>query len=195
MPKSSGIFLGCALAILINFSCHAADSNAGTNVGWTDLQRGGYIIVMRHATTVPGTGDPQGYTLKDCATQRNLSDDGRAQARRWGAAVAKHRIPIGDVFSSEWCRCLDTAKLAFGSATPWAALNSFFDNPDRQAAQTKAIRARLASNPSPQKNTVLVTHQVNVTALTGVSPQMGEAVLLRADKQANFTISGRLLVD
>ena len=93
---------------------------------WKILARGGYVILLRHTATVPGIGDPPGFMLSNCATQRNLSADGRAQAARWRSAVAEKSVPIGAVFSSEWCRCVDTAAIAFGSASAapkkWAAL-------------------------------------------------------------------------
>ncbi len=176
---------------------------------WARLERGGYVIVMRHASTVAGIGDPPGFTLDDCATQRNLSAEGRAQAGRWRAAIGAHRVPIGDVFSSAWCRCVDTATLAFGtpetskasSAPPkvWVALNSFFESAQNEAAQTASVKIKLASliqtNKKAGKNAVLVTHQVNVAALTGVSPRSGEAVVIQIDARGNVMVVGRLWVE
>jgi broad specificity phosphatase PhoE len=155
------------------------------------LKRGDYVILLRHAETDPGIGDPPGYKLDNCATQRNLSAAGRAQARAWGEAVTRNSMPIGGVFSSVWCRCVDTAKLAFGKSDTWPALNSHFD---RGAAdlQTEQVRGGIAARMVPGKNLVLVTHQVNITALTGKVPSMGEAVVARVaptkDKSALPTL-------
>src|SRR5690242_9259354 len=89
---------------------------------WALLQQGGQVVLVRHALTEPGVGDPPGFRPGECRTQRNLSDAGRAEARRLGAALRERRIPVGDVLSSPWCRCLETAQLVFGrAAQPTAA--------------------------------------------------------------------------
>jgi hypothetical protein len=90
---------------------------------WAALKEGGHVILIRHATTDPGTGDPPGFKLGDCSTQRNLSEAGRIEARRIGDAFAQRSIPVGEVRSSRWCRCLETARIAFGSVQPWAMLD------------------------------------------------------------------------
>ena len=145
------------------------------------LQRGGHVLLVRHAQTEPGIGDPPGMRLSDCATQRNLSAAGREQARAIGAAVRSRAIPVAAVRSSQWCRCLDTARLAFGDYAPvgaWPALNSFFDDRSAEAGRTRELRDALAGVP-PAANVVWVTHQVNITALTGVVPAPGEVVVVR----------------
>ncbi|MBL8518768.1 MAG: histidine phosphatase family protein [Betaproteobacteria bacterium] len=176
------------LAAAIFFSCPAT---AGETL-WKALQGGGHVILMRHATTVTGTGDPPGYRLEDCATQRNLSDAGRAEARRIGDMFRDRKVPVGDVRSSLWCRCLDTAKLAFGKAVAWAPLNSFFDTPRLSAPATEAVRQHLATLKPGRENHVFVTHQVNISALTGVHPAMGEMVVLKLDGTREPSIVGRL---
>lgn len=155
------------------------------------LRGGGHVILIRHASTVPGIGDPAGFVLSDCATQRNLSVAGRAEAVRIGATFKAERIPVGKVLSSQWCRCLDTARLAFGKVSPWAALNSHFDQPADGAAQAAAVNAGLAAHETKGENLVLVMHQVNITALTGISPAQGEAVITRRDGNA-LRVLGRL---
>jgi broad specificity phosphatase PhoE len=190
------------LAFLVTFSNRTAIANAA-NDSWKKLARGGYVILLRHTATVPGVGDPPGFALNDCATQRNLSAGGRAQAERWRAAVAERKVPIGEVFSSEWCRCIDTAKIAFGQANAppkkWSALNSFFESAQNQPAQTAAVKKRLPALLQDAKklgnNVVFVTHQVNITALTGVAPQSGEAVVIELDAQRNVSVIGRVLVE
>jgi broad specificity phosphatase PhoE len=190
------------LAFLVTFLHDTAIANTASDP-WKILARGGYIILLRHTATVPGVGDPPGFILGNCSTQRNLSADGRAQAERWRAAVAEHKVMIGEVFSSEWCRCIDTAKIAFGHANAppkkWSALNSFFESAQNQPAQTAAIKKRLPALLQDAKkfgnNVVFVTHQVNITALTGVAPQSGEAVVIQLDAQRNISVVARVLVE
>ena len=116
---------------------------------WALLQRGGQVVVMRHAATEPGVGDPPGFRLDDCRTQRNLSAVGREEARRLGAAVQARGVPIGQVLSSRWCRCLETARLAFGPVEPWLPLDSFFHDRSREATQTPIVRQRAGERPPP----------------------------------------------
>lgn len=158
---------------------------------WRLLQGGGQVVVLRHATTVPGVGDPANFKLGDCSTQRNLSDAGREEARRLGQAFRQRGIGIGLVLSSAWCRCIDTAQLAFGKAEIWAGANSFFDNAAERADRTAALRQRVTLHRGAE-NLVIVTHQVNITALTGVYPAMGEMVVLTPDAAGGFSIAGRL---
>jgi phosphohistidine phosphatase SixA len=163
------------------------------DVAWAALARGGHVALMRHALTVPGTGDPPGFRLEDCATQRNLSDEGRRQAARLGAAFRARNVRVSRVLSSQWCRCLDTAAaMGLGPVeTAPAALNSFFAGQGDREAATAALRALLASLPPDGPAAVLVTHQVNVTALTGVFPAMGETLVVRLDGE-RFPVAGRI---
>jgi phosphohistidine phosphatase SixA len=158
---------------------------------WDLLKAGGQVAVIRHSSTEPGLGDPPGFRLDDCATQRNLSAAGGEEARRIGAAFRDRGVPVGRVLSSRWCRCLETARLAFGTAEPWAPLDSFFDDRSREPEQTRQVRM-LAGNSPPSGNLILVTHQVNITALTGISPAQGEMVVLTPSGDGNFTVAGRL---
>ena len=158
---------------------------------WALLQRGGQVVVMRHAATEPGVGDPPGFRLDDCRTQRNLSAVGREEARRLGAAVQARGVPIGQVLSSRWCRCLETARLAFGPVEPWLPLDSFFHDRSREATQTPIVRQRAGERP-PTGNLVLVTHQVNIAALTGIAPAAGEMVILTPQGDSTFRLAGRL---
>ena len=158
---------------------------------WDALRSGGKIVILRHASTELGLGDPPGFRLDDCATQRNLSEAGRTEARRIGAAFVLRAIPVARVLSSRWCRCVETARLAFGRVEPWASLDSFFDDRSRESQQTRAVRALIAE-PLTGGNLILVTHQVNITALTGIAPAMGEMVVLSPEPGENFRIAGRL---
>jgi phosphohistidine phosphatase SixA len=176
-------------ALVLLVSAPSAIANKGI---WKALQQGGHVILIRHATTVPGTGDPPGYRLEDCASQRNLSDVGRAEAKKLGEAFRANKVPVGAVKSSLWCRCLDTARIAFGRVEAWAPLNSFFDNPGMSQPATAAVRQHLANLKPGKDNLVLVTHQVNISALTSVYPAMGELVVLKLKPGAEPTLVGRL---
>ena len=171
MTRRSWLIRGAALGLLGRVGV----SGAG---GPIDLARHGLVLLIRHAQTEPGIGDPAGFVLGECATQRNLSDAGRLQARRLGQRIRLHGWAPQRVRSSAWCRCLETAQLAFGSTEPWPALNSFFERRAAESAQTTELRRALAT-VTPGHIEAWVTHQVNVTALCGESPAMGELLVLR----------------
>lgn len=141
------------------------------------LAAGAHVLMMRHAQTVPGLGDPPGFRVDDCATQRNLSDAGRAQARAIGRELAAAGIRFAQVRTSAWCRCRETAALAFGAASVWPTLNSFFADRAGEAAATAAVHALAADAADGHR--MLVTHQVNITAVLGVVPAPGEIVAAR----------------
>lgn len=146
---------------------------------WSALRAGGVAILLRHAQTEPGVGDPAGFRIDDCSTQRNLSEEGRRQAQRIGAALSAQGIRVDRVLSSQWCRCLDTARLAFPQhrIEPFPALNSFFEDRSEEPGRTREARARIAAIRAPG-NVVFVTHHVNILALTGETAGPGEAVLV-----------------
>ena len=135
------------------------------------------VVLMRHAQTVAGTGDPPGYRLDDCSTQRNLAEEGRAQARALASLVQAAGLQFHSVRSSRWCRCLETAQLAFGQAQGWAALDSFFDARERGPQQLLELRAALQSMPAGPL-TAWVTHQVVMTGLTELWPASGEVFII-----------------
>ena len=158
-------------------------ANTGEREFWSRAQAGGCVMLMRHAATESGIGDPPSFRLDDCRTQRNLSPEGRAFSRDLGRRMAAQGVRLDAVFSSAWCRCVDTARLAFDAhpqlnarAEVWPALNSFFQGQGDQATQTAAVLARLHQTP-PQRQLMLVTHQVNISALTGRGTFMGEVLL------------------
>ena len=184
-------------AILFSATAQANDAPARNEQHaaiWAALKNGGHVVLLRHAATVPGIGDPPGYKLNDCKTQRNLSDAGREQSRAWGKALARHNIPVGGVFSSAWCRCIDTARLAFGKVDIWPALNSHFDSPQAAALQAEQAKGGMPVRMQKGKNLILVTHQVNITTLSGRSPAMGEAIIMRHDGNA-WQFVGQLSVE
>ncbi|MBT9463198.1 histidine phosphatase family protein [Hydrogenophaga sp.] len=158
---------------------------------WTLLREGGCVVLMRHAQTEPGVGDPPDFKLGECGTQRNLSEAGREQARRVGAAFTRERVKLDQVRSSAWCRCVDTAMLAFKQNTVWPPINSFFGG-SGQDEQTRAVLAAVEGWQAP-RNLMLVTHQVNVTALTGEFLAMGEVFVTRPGTQGSHANRLRVL--
>jgi len=161
---------------------------------WRALATPGHVALMRHAVTTPGVGDPPNFRLGDCATQRNLSRAGREAAIRLGQAYRARGVQVARVLSSEWCRCIDTARLMdLGPVEPAPeALNSFFEERGERERRTQALRALLASLPREGAAVVLVTHQVNITALTGGFPASGETLVLRLASDSSFDVVGRL---
>ena len=146
---------------------------------WAKLKAGGHVVLIRHAPTVEGLGDPPGFKIGDCATQRNLSEAGREEARRLGRQFQFRAINFTTARSSQWCRCQETARLAFGEEPePWPVLNSLNANPAGEAALVKEVNA-LAAKTKPPYNAVLVTHNFNIRALTGISPKEAEVIIVR----------------
>jgi phosphohistidine phosphatase SixA len=187
-----------ALVLSIGLTTVPANSDAATNAqtqaGWRLLQGGdtGLVVAMRHAIA-PGTGDPANFKLGDCSTQRNLSPQGQTQAKQIGAEFRNRNIKVSRVLSSQWCRCLQTAKLLnLGKVEPFPALNSFFRDSSKESGQTATIRKLILDNRNTKGAIILVTHQVNITAITDIVPQSGEAVILKGDKQGKIQIVGRL---
>ena len=173
----------------------AQPAPAPTSEGdWSALQTGGSVALIRHALA-PGTGDPPGFVLDDCASQRNLSEAGREQAARIGAAFRANGVAVDRVLSSGWCRCVDTAMLAFDAVEVWSPLHSFFRDAVTERAQTDETRARVTTWTGPG-TLVMVTHQVNITALTGIFPASGEVIVLTPapDQPAGFVVTSRIVV-
>lgn len=158
---------------------------------WALLKAGGQVVFFRHAVTTPGVGDPAGFSLEDCATQRSLTDEGRAHAKRIGAEFRKRGIPVGRVLSSPWCRCIETAQLAFGKSRTDDSLGNLFGRPENRERQVARMKKLLVREKA---NLILVSHGSTIVALTGVSPAPGEAVVVTPGN-ADFRLAGRLLVD
>ena len=158
---------------------------------WTALKSKHHFVLVRHALA-PGYSDPSGFKLKDCQTQRNLNERGRHQSRKIGALFRSHGIAKALVYSSQWCRCLETARLlGIGDVSELPALNSFFQHFERKQTQTDQIVEwiRRASLSMP---TVLVTHQVNITALIGYSSASGELIFVRRDPTGALAVIGTI---
>jgi phosphohistidine phosphatase SixA len=159
------------------------------------LREGGAVIAFRHALA-PGTFDPPGFKPGVCSTQRNLSDEGRAQARRIGEWFRQRGLQPARVRSSPWCRCLDTATLAFGKAEPWAALGSPRGAGESTNAQSLAeLRRALAEASAPRRAfEVWVTHMFVLSDLAGTNSASGEGLVLRADGAQGVKVVARLQV-
>ena len=177
-----------ALLVLASPAPPAADEAL-----WSLLAGGGQVVLIRHAITTLGAGDPAGFQLEECSTQRNLTDAGRAHARRVGEAFRARRIPVERVLSSPWCRCLETARLAFGGSEPWTALSNLFGRPENRPEQVRQMRARVGERPA-SGNLVLISHGSTIMALTGIHPDTAEMVIVTPEGDGRFTTAGRLAV-
>lgn len=157
---------------------------------WGLLKDGGQVILIRHTITTHGTGDPSGMRLEDCGTQRNLSEEGRRDARRIGDAFRRRGIPVARVLSSPWCRCLETARLAFGVAESWQPLSNLYGRSENRAAQVRQLEGLVGERRTPG-NVVLVSHGSTIAALTGVAPTPGELVVVTPQGGGRFTVAGQ----
>lgn len=177
-----------ALGALALLGPWASRLGAQERLGLRDwLAQPGTVLMVRHAQTVSGIGDPEGFRLGDCSTQRNLSDAGREDARSFGRWLGQLGLRPAAVRSSQWCRCVDTARLMFPeqSVLEWPALNSYFQghgNRGQQLDQAHEALQRLRAAQS--RFEVWVTHQVVISDLTGEFTGMGEAVVVRAAPSA-----------
>lgn len=148
-----------------------------------------HFALVRHALA-PGTGDPGGFDVNNCATQWNPNDAGRAEAL--GRQLRAAGIGQARVFSSQWCRCLDTARLlGLGEVVAQPLLNSFFGRPERRESQLEGLQAWLGQQPMSAP-TVLVTHQVVITGLTGVYPASGEVLIVKREDAGPLTVVARV---
>jgi broad specificity phosphatase PhoE len=197
MPTRPTLGLILALALLADPTLLWGQQNgAGTPSAdgvWQAVQTPGAVIVLRHSYA-PGGFDPPDARLEDCSTQRNLDERGRAQASKIGEAFRDHRVEVGAVLSSPRCRCLDTARLAFGRAQAWDVLQGALNDDERRRRQVAEIRRRIAAQHDGPP-LVLVTHGSVVSDLTGLGVQMGELVVLRRTDDGGHVVAGRLYVD
>jgi broad specificity phosphatase PhoE len=166
---------------------------AADDAVWAALRTSGAVVVLRHSYA-PGAFDPPDARLDDCSTQRNLDDNGRAQARRIGEVFRRKGIAVAAVLSSPRCRCLDTARLAFGKVEAWDVLQGSLSDAERRQAQLVEMRRRIAAyRDGPPL--VLVTHGSVVTDLTGRDIRMGELVVLRREADGTHAVAGQLYID
>lgn len=186
--RTAAVLVTVAGTIAATPAAHADDTL------WAQLQRGNHVILLRHALTTPGVGDPEGFKLEECGTQRNLSDEGRAHARRVGEALRARKVTIDRLLSSPWCRCIDTAQLAFGRKPETSEpLSNLFGRPQNRDRQVADLR-KLVSEYRGRGNLVLVSHGSTIGALTGVAPGTAEMVIVKPEGGGRFSVTGRLNV-
>jgi|TARA_B110000305_G_C19229175_1_gene534359 phosphohistidine phosphatase SixA len=184
--KIISLLLKILIFSLFSFYSHSAEQN------WSPAKKGDKIILIRHSLA-PGGGDPVGFKINDCETQRNLNQKGINQSRKIGKLFKKNKVPIDQVLTSQWCRCKDTAKYAFGDYKEFTALNSTFQSPfnKNEFKQLKELYSFVKNWDGEGKNLVLVTHYSIITAITNAVPGSGEIVI--TDK--NFEILGTIETD
>jgi phosphohistidine phosphatase SixA len=180
------------LALLLLAGLHAsADAD---EAGLAALRAGGHVAMVRHGLTAPGTGDPLGFKLENCATQRNLIEEGREESRKLGRLLRERGIAIERVLSSEWCRCLETAELiAAGKVEKLSALNNLFGRPQNRAQQVEELR-QVIGGWKGVGNLLLVTHGSTMGALTLINPETATGVVLAPDPGSadGFRVVGRI---
>jgi phosphohistidine phosphatase SixA len=181
--------------VLVGFCATAGGAVAddATNA-WKALRAGGHVALMRHADAPGGFGDPPGFRVDDCATQRNLSEKGRMDAEKIGSRLKREGIAFEKILSSPWCRCIDTAKLLnLGTVETEATFGNVVVLRDQRDALTAGARALIARWNGPS-NLLVVTHGANIAALTTISPASSEIVVVRGGSGSVEPV-GRLLLD
>ena len=182
--KIISLLLKVLIFSLFSFHSHSSAQN------WKPAQEGNKIILIRHSLA-PGGGDPIGFKIDDCKTQRNLNKAGIKQSKKIGKLFKKNKVPIDQVLSSQWCRCKDTAKYAFGKYKEFTALNSTFKSSynKNEAKQLKEIYNFVGKWNGKGKNLILITHFSIITAVTNAIPSSGEIVITDKNFKVISTIS------
>lgn len=156
------------------------------------MRAGEVVLMIRHALA-PGIGDPDDFKLDDCSTQRNLNEQGRAQARAIGEWLRSRGIENVKLYSSQWCRCLETARLMnLRIVKPLPALNSFFERPEDREPNLAALRNFIRDNTKPGELIIMVTHQVTISGITGKWTDSGHGKLVRPDPTGSIELFGEL---
>ena len=184
--KIISLLLNVLIFSLFSFHSHSSEQN------WKPAQEGNKVLLIRHSLA-PGGGDPTGFKIDDCKTQRNLNRKGINQSKKIGKLFKKNKVPIDQVLSSQWCRCKDTAKYAFGNFKEFTALNSTFQSPynKNEPKQLKELYNFVKKWEGKGGNLVLVTHYSIIIELTNAVPSSGEIVI--TDK--NFEVLGTIQTD
>ena len=184
--KIISLFLKVLIFSLFSFHSYSSEQN------WKPAQEGNKVILIRHSLA-PGGGDPAGFKINDCKTQRNLNRVGINQSKKIGKLFKKNKVLIDQVLTSQWCRCKDTAQYAFGNYKEFTALNSTFQSPydKNETKQLKELYSFVKKWNGKGKNLVLVTHYSIITAITNAVPSSGEIVI--TDK--NFKVISSISTD
>jgi broad specificity phosphatase PhoE len=185
--------VGLTLTALVALAPFAA--RASETIALAEVAKPGRVLMLRHALA-PGTGDPPDFQVGDCATQRNLDARGRAQAAALGKRLADAGVRNPRIHSSQWCRCLETAReLGLGPVVELPALNSLFGRPQNRELQVAALRKLLAELPPTGAPVVWVSHSATIFALTGQSTPSGGGVVLALDGTPDPKVLGRIEAD
>ena len=199
MNRSLSALARCAWLVAFAGLAGSGLAHADDSALLAELRQGGVAILMRHAQTTPGVGDPPGWRLTDCASQRNLNDVGVAHAKRIGKWFAEKKLRPTKVRHSPWCRTRDTAQLAFGRSSDWPALANIFEDRSHAEAQAAEVR-RFVATLRRGERVVLVSHGSTIRHIVDVSLAPGESVVVRSDASrpagavAPLTVLGRLEV-
>lgn len=182
--------LGCFIFLISASVVSANTSNTTSPELIKAMQTGGHILMMRHENA-PGYGDPENIKISDCSTQRNLDDLGRQQSKKFGEWLRQNSIEASAVYSSQWCRCLETAKLLeMGRVKELPALNSFFQMPEMRESNLKALTEFIAKQNNTSKLIIMVTHFVTIQAITGEGLASGDAVLIKLNSPGAYETIG-----
>lgn len=183
------------LIILLGLCTAANRGSAGEAEAWSALRAGGHVALMRHADAPGGFGDPPGFKVEDCATQRNLSAKGRADALRIGARLKSEGIVWEAILSSPWCRCIDTATLLdLGPVKTEPTFGNVVVLRDQRESLTSGARA-VIEQWTGSGILLVVTHGANIQALTGIQPASGEIVVVSGGSGGGRKAVGRLMLD
>jgi broad specificity phosphatase PhoE len=181
--------IAIALAVLTAIG-HGA--RADEAVAWQALRAGGHIALMRHTSAPGGVGDPSGFKLGDCTTQRNLSDEGRAEAVAMGKRIKSENVAFKKILSSPWCRCMDTARLMdLGPIETAPTFGNVVVLSDQREELTAGGQAIIRAWKG-QGNLLVVTHGANIRALTGESPASGEIIVVAIGANESISVVGRI---
>lgn len=189
MPTALKRSFPTALAIAVTITGAMPALAADNAKLWQALRNNQAFAIMRHAIA-PGTGDPNNFTIDDCRTQRNLSEAGRTQARQIGELFRRNGLSSAAVYSSQWCRSNETARLlGLGTVKPLPALNSFFEEMQKRGTRTTSLRRWLATQKS-DRPLIMVSHQVNISALTSRFTKSGETIVARLQPSGKIEVLG-----
>ena len=187
------IHISIFLAVILLFTPNTASAEQSDLIA--RMKAGGHILMIRHALA-PGNGDPSEFKLGDCATQRNLDERGRMQSRNIGRWLRTNGIKSARVYSSQWCRCLETAALMeMGTVTELSGLNSFYELPLNRESNLNALNKFISRQPVYGELIILVTHYVTIAAITNETIASGESVLLELHEDAPYRVVGSLKFD
>ena len=182
----------CCVLLFVGWAATPVPALADEAAAWTALRQGGHIALMRHAEAPGGAGDPSGFKLDDCATQRNLSAKGRADAQAVGQKLKDKGVVVAKLLSSPWCRCIDTARLLdLGSVEIAPTFANAFVLADQRGALTAGARALIAGWKGPE-TLLVVTHGANIQALTGSNLASGEIVVVNTAPDGALQEQGRI---